>query len=621
MNPWDTEVSLADTVLISAADSGSLRRVKARLQGRPFDWAYLGQGVDSFHRVGQVFQGSGEPIDTSPEFHRVAEELREPYLAYLYDLGRELDSLRWWISTLSCRSGYTSKTFHQACYLRVALDLKEHRDGDRILVLVVEDRPVRQSIGRNLSAPERKRVRFVGPLHDKPLQLLRDAVRMLAHRSNFFLRQGYRISRSRRLVPRPHKPEQNTTIILSWAIPTTLSMGGAFHKSFFGDLASRLAEMGHQIAITPLIPPAVNYTEALSRTRDGSFPLMVPHRYLSYRDVVSTLIASLRQAPVPTGKKLRFAGMDIGPLVKYELRQDWVHNQAADSLLMAAVVRRWAAQGDQISRIIYVFENQSWERALCWQAGRSLPETTLVGYQHARVPRLMLNWFLAPGEEKDAPLPDRLVTVGHHSAHVLTSGGHGPERLRVGGALQMERPDGLSSRDGVAARQGDPTVLVVCSVGREETAELAITAKELFDPGEGVRVVLKCHPLMPFEQVSGLVGPQLPEHVLLSDEPLSDLMLNSSVLVYSGSTVCVQAMALGLPAVHLRTRFDLDLDPLDAVPEARIEARGTEELREQVRWLLDHREEYISQHKKAWDRLVGDIYGPVTPETYHAFVN
>lgn len=609
------------TVLISAADSGSFQRARAQLQEKPFTWAYLGQSVGSFHQAERAFQGSGDPLDTSDRFHEVAEDLRGPYLAYLYDLGRELDSLRWWISTLSCRSGYTSKTFHHACYLRVALDVLKSRDSGKSLVLVVEDRPVRLAIARNLSPSEQKMAHFVGPVHDSHFQPVLDTVRVLSHRVYFFFRHAYRISRSLRLPPRPHVPAQKTNLILSWAIPTTLGTGSSFHESFFGSLASRLAEMGHQVAIAPLMPPATRYGDALAKMRDGTFQLMVPHRYLTFGDLLSTLIASFHKAPSPDHEKLWFAGMNIGPLVKHELRLDWIHNQAADSLLMAALVRRWASQGQQIERIIYVFENQSWERALCWQAARSLPDTVLVGYQHARVPRLMLNWFLAPGEQKDAPLPDRVVTVGRHSARVLRSGGHGSERVRVGGALQIENSAGSSSNDCAAAKGIEPTVLVVCSVGREETAELAITAKGLFAPGDGVRVVLKCHPLMPFEQVSSLVGPQIPEHVHLSDDPVTDLMLDSSVLIYSGSTVCVQAMALGLPVVHLRTKFDLDLDPLDAVPEARVEATGIEELRKQVRWLLDHREEYVRQRKEVWERLVGDIYSPVTQETYHAFLN
>ena len=92
-------------------------------------------------------------------------------------------------------------------------------------------------------------------------------------------------------------------------------------------------------------------------------------------------------------------------------------------------------------------------------------------------------------------------------------------------------------------------------------------------------------------------------------------------MVYTGSTVSVQAMALGLPAVHLRPQFDLDLDPLEAVPEVRLEAVGLEELREKVDWLLEHRDEYIAEHRESWSGLVDDMYGAVTEESFRQFVD
>jgi hypothetical protein len=91
-------------------------------------------------------------------------------------------------------------------------------------------------------------------------------------------------------------------------------------------------------------------------------------------------------------------------------------------------------------------------------------------------------------------------------------------------------------------------------------------------------------------------------------------------MVYSGSTVAIEAMALGVPTIHLTSQFDFDLDPLEAVPDLRLAAMGLEDLRQKVRWLLEHREEYIAQHQEDWASLVSDMYGPVTEETFRAFV-
>lgn len=316
-----------------------------------------------------------------------------------------------------------------------------------------------------------------------------------------------------------------------------------------------------------------------------------------------------------------FAGMDIRVLFEEELSTHWVSNGAANALLTMAVVRNWARSNLPINRIIYLYENQPWERAVCWEARRSLPGAVLVGYRNTLAPRLLLNFYLAPGEAKEAPLPDRVITDGNLTAELLSADGYEPDFVRVAGALQMQDLLDLRPPPGrPSASETEATVLVAFSGGLEETAALAHMAVQLFDEAEGVQVVFKFHPSMPFEKVSRLLGDRFPAHVRVSEEPITELILKSSVMVYTESTVCVQALALGLPVIHLRTQFEFDMDPLEAVPDARLVATGLEELRQKVRWLLAHREEYIAEHQEEWKHQVQEMYGPVTEESFRAFV-
>ena len=145
-------------------------------------------------------------------------------------------------------------------------------------------------------------------------------------------------------------------------------------------------------------------------------------------------------------------------------------------------------------------------------------------------------------------------------------------------------------------------------------------ALHLFDEDDGVGVVIKCHPTMPFSKITGAADWRLPAHVEVSEEPIEALMAKSSLMIYTGSTVCIQALTMGLPMVHLGRQFGLNLDPLEAEPDARMDATGLDDLRNKVCWLLDHRDEYIASHREKWDRLAGQMFGPVTEQTYLAFV-
>ena len=605
-----------ELTLIVAPDRSGFRRVLRRLSGRSFTWAYLGQDVARFHLVRQSFEGQGTQLDTSHSFHQAAEALREPYLKYLYDMGRGLNSLRWWITSLSYRSSYVSKTFQQSCYLKVALALVETWEGPGPLVVVVADNPVRVALERNL--PDYTGVRG---RRTNPFQWARDTASMMVHRAFFLAREGSRLIQSRWMIRRPDLPTDPATLLISSVHSGNVNQGGDFHKSSFGDLATRLGELGYSVAMAPMILRDVSYAESLRRLQNLPAPLLVPHRYLRLRDLLWAVISTWRRIPLREPLE-PLTGMDISALVKEDLRLHWISNRAADALLMAALMRRWANLGVPIARIIYKYENQPWERALCWGAKRYLPEAKLVGYQHARAPLLYLNYYLAPGEEAEAPLPDRVVTIGKHTARLLSSDGYGPGRIRVGGALHIpgidvQPPPAVEPLGPVS----DAPVLVACSYGLEEASELADLAARLFDEDEGVSVVIKCHPAMPFRNFQQLMRGPLPKHVRVSEEPIIDLIPKSSIMVYTGSMVCVQALATGLPVIHLRPQFDLDIDPLGAVPDVRPEATGLEELRREVRWLLNHREEYIAQQQDRWASLVHDIYGPVTEEAIRAFVD
>jgi hypothetical protein len=417
-----------------------------------------------------------------------------------------------------------------------------------------------------------------------------------------------------------YRPGEETTVILSWATTDNLRGSGEFHQSFFGDLAFRLNKMGVRTAVAPVVLRDVKYLSALYRFRQLSLPVLVPHRYLRWSDLLRSMVSSCSKPPGPKSVQ-DFCGMDIGTLLAEDLNRFWVSNAAADALMIAALVRRWAEMGLAINRFIYVYENQPLERALVWEVRRSFPGASLVGYQHARVPRLMLNFYLAPGGEDKAPLPDRIVTVGRHTASLLASGGYRADQVKVGGALQMQELVGSRFKTvGPPTSVSGITILVACSDSQEEASELAYMATHLSGEGEGVRVVLKCHPRMPFHRVCGSLDIHLPNHVTVSNEPILELMARSSLMVYSGSTVCIQALALGLPVIHLRPRFDFDLDPLETAPDTRLEATGLEELREKVRWLLHHRVQYVEQHREEWDRLVEEMYGPVTEDTIRAFI-
>lgn len=604
-------------ILVSTPEPAALRQALSTVGEKPFHWTYLGQSVLEFRRVQDLFVGRGTYLDTSDQFHQATRELRDPFLEYLFNIGRELDSLDWWLTPVSWREPFISNAFSRACHLKTALEVARDWELTEPLLLVA-DEPVCRSIQSNLGHGTGAAPNVYGLRKSLPMQPVVDALNMLGHRAVFALRETYMIFHSRRLIPKPIEADGDETLLISWGTANSLRQAGEFHSFFFGDLANRLNELKGRVVIVPMIAKEVRYKEALQQLGNCRLPICLPHSLFKVFDPIKAVIQSIRKPSRPK-EYPELSGMRVAPLLEPELREHWISNQPAALMMTLILVRRWAQWRPSIARIIYMFENKTWERALCWQARKSLPNTTLVGYSTTAISRLLLNFFLAPGEAGSAPLPDRVVAIGELPGQMFSSEGYEADSVKVGGALRMQDLDALHSRIKTHPVKLGPVVLVAPTLGQEETGELAYMAAHLFEEGDGVRVILKCHPMMPFENVSGSIGAPLPSHVELSDEPIHDLLLKSSLMIYSTSSVCVEAMALEVPVVNVRPQFNTSLDPLGDFPEVRTEATGLADLREKVHWLLEHREEYVTQHRDAWSGIVKGMYAPVTPESMKAF--
>lgn len=600
----------------------NVKKILDKVSGRPFHWVYLGANIGEYQRVVKTFGVFGSLLDTTEQFHKAAEKLRNPYLDLIYDIGQTEQSLQWWITSLSYRSPSTSNAFRHSCYLRVALNLASDANTYDPLVILAP-RPVIQAFKANQNQID-KTVTFIGESTGSIIRrfarLGLDHVDMLAHRVHFAFWEALRVMRARISISDPFRPSQPITLLISWATPDSLSRGADFHRAFFGNLVSYLQKTGRTVAVTPMFQSRIPYGKALAAIRSkNAVPWLVPHRILTLWDIFSIVTKSCFRPPKPKGTPI-LDGMDVKSLTIEDLRTHWIGNGAADAMLIATMIRRIGRSNVPVERIIYTYENQPWERAMCWEARKSLPDTVLVGYQHARASKLLLNWHLSKSGEPEAPLPDHIVTVGALTADLLSKSGYSCGQLRVGGALNMEdrrRTD--ESRPIVNDWQNESSVLIAASYNSEETAELATIAAELYGPGDGVRVVLKFHPGTPLERIRHLTDIELPNHVVVSTDPIETLILQSSVMIYSGSTVCVEALDAALPVIHLRPRFDFDLDPLESAPNTRLAASGVNELRKNVNWLLRHREDYISAHESEWQQVSSTMYGSVDDETIKAF--
>jgi hypothetical protein len=254
-----------------------------------------------------------------------------------------------------------------------------------------------------------------------------------------------------------------------------------------------------------------------------------------------------------------FGGCDLWEILRSEL-------EAAALLQWPWSVRAMGEAGAAIDAlapgvVVTYAEAGGWGRALVLEARRR--QVRSAGLQHGFIYRHWLNYLHEPdevapaGDDRGFPAPDRTLVFDRYAAeHLTTAGRFAPSSLSVTGSARL---DDLANRFN---RQRAARPDIRRELGVEERQPLAILAAKFIEierelPGlvaavaamSDVRLIVKPHPA----ETPDVYGPFVASAPNVSVAPegadLSRLLAGADAVVTMNSTVAIDGLVLGLPAL------------------------------------------------------------------------
>lgn len=608
----------AVTVIVSAASRREVFRAIRQAGHDQIRWVYLGEAVLTAVACERWLGRRAKRIEIGERLRDTAQRLRQAFIEYTGKLSEQHHSESWWLSSLSEKNQYVSKVFLHVCYVLVALRLIRERDGKGMLLLLVENRAVRQCLRQQLAATAGNDWLSRDRFGERLRLIIWETVEFWARFVHFTGRQIGRLLLARLFAPGQeiHRKRGNPLALLhSWVDRRSFDESGAYRSINFGDLQRYLVSQGLTVAIVPAILPALPFLSGVRALVRSGVPFLLPQRFLRMTDVLREAFRTMaRPRPI---RWPPFEGLDISPLIEEDRRQDWLKGRERSNALYIAAVRRWREAGIPIQSFIYTFENHLWEKAYCLAFRRHYPGVRLIGYQDANLPMMLLNFFVAKRERTLVPLPDVLITNGRYSYNLLTESGHDQARLRCGGALRYQHLVDLAAEARGTVAAARPVVLVTTSMGMSLACELLWKTLQAFKAETPLKVVIKCHPGLPFPALATALGlSRLPDHFEVSNLPVKELLRHSNVLLYMDSTTSLDSLAMGIPPVHVASDLTLDLDPLEGAPETHRMVRTQEDLRRVVDNLS-----VSSELMTGGATAISYFFGPVNDTFYRLFLD
>lgn len=358
----------------------------------------------------------------------------------------------------------------------------------------------------------------------------------------------------RRAVAARRFPFPNTS--RRWTVVATLLNhqsflpDGTYRDTYFGELPAKLKD------VLVVGPVTHDYERTMERLK---FPVLPWDRFAGLGDLLSCLGECLRarlfglSADVPT-----FRGLDVSDLVREELAAN-----ARSSRLFSDRWYYWCAKAAlrrlSPAKLIYPFENRAWERMLALAfREKSVP---VVGYQHASMTPNHVNYILGEGELEILPLPDLIVTMGEVTRQRLLERGRFPASRVVAGCALRQAPAPAPRAGRCPAKK---VLLTLATSVEEYRAALSVMEKVT-----GAEIVARPHPEFSIEKTTLRVEPSW---------TLEQAFDWADVVVYASSTLGLEAVRRGIPAVYLELSDFLSMDPMEGFDDLKWKARTPEQL-------------------------------------------
>ena len=339
---------------------------------------------------------------------------------------------------------------------------------------------------------------------------------------------------------------------------SAFDVSGNYHDAFFGTLPDYLKKQGHNLVLYVRI--LGDYKKCVEKIRQfATFPIISFEALVTLPDI-GRAAWTVFFPKIHLQKRILFFDYDITGIFINELHR--THN----GLTLTTVLHYFATKRllcvAPAETFTLTYEGNPWER-MCIKALRDVSRRTkVIGYAHTVVPPAAAGMFSSEYEQQHMPQPDRVLTIGAVTKELLERyGAYKEGSVQTSCALRLEYLRGLHP----FPREKRKRILVALE-GVTSVYQLArYVLRELWDAKE-YEVRFRSHPVLSLRDLEKLISydiAKLPSHIHESKgTSLTQDIEWAGIVLYWGSTVGLEALALGRPVIHYQNNSVLNYDPL-----------------------------------------------------------
>ena len=417
-------------------------------------------------------------------------------------------------------------------------------------------------------------------------------------------------------------------LVVTWAGLDTFPKGEPVATSpFYGPLPHILREMPARVGYLACPLRWIHSFEAIARNVvEAHEPAVLLHECVHPLTVVKTALTSLI-FPFLVRKRLHLGGHDLSPLVRLELRRELRRWRQTLALSHERIARTLEEHGVRPKRIVYLHENQPWEKLFRAGLRQFLVDARVIGVHHPPTAEKYISVFPSRRDIAQDNLPDILATIGDKYREAFITRGVPPERVCVGGALRYTSfidkrnaaKRGSANSDVTVPRHPARSVLVCGDIEFSSTFEFVHKSVEATAGLPDFRLLVNFHPVVSNEfrerlrRLVAELSSTPTDHVTYVEGGAGELIPSVAAIIHFNSATAFEALDAGIPAICVGLEGNIDLDTLPT--EVTFRCHSIEDIRAAVESALAGTAPQVRDRARI-DNLLDSIFAPVRADVW-----
>ena len=533
------------------------------------------------------------------------EMMIKKYNNFIGDLNYKNNSFLWWAELISSKNLFISSLYINIYkFLQFTISIKKNQDT----IVLVDDEYLMKQIkyycknNKIKCKSKRKNLNYI--------KIIKNNIKFLIDR---WIKKIIINKQLKKLIQGKIDGKNSYNIIRTWIDKRSFDNKNNFHTVYLGKLNLYLKNKNILI-LAGIISNFNQNINNIKKYNNSNDSIIIPQDYfLKYIDYIKVIFLQFKS--IEHFKNIKFNGEDISHLINGEILEARYTGKARDNLLYYYIAKNLSRQLN-CNTFIYTFENQGWEKFTILGL-KKYSKSFTIGYQHSTIFPRLLNLFPSKNESNIIPLPNKIITIGNKTKELLEKYGNYPKNIiNSGCALRYE----YLFRKDLKHKSNHKKILVLLSVDVLETTNLLKFIFKSFKD-QSFKITLKEHPLNPLKNILYHEHLNIPLNFKLSNKTIDYLLNDADIVIYCGTSVCIEALMIGIPVIYLDINEYYNCDPLFECSYLKWIAKKEDDIIRIINHIYDMDITEFNKLQILAQEYVKNYFLPVTKDKIGEFIN